>query len=92
MQKKTRSLLEELESLYIERDHRHVLENRANNAIANAIRVVEMLESQYDKEISDILTRKLLNAIKLKEASKFTRTLRKIDANTRSNTNKKPSD
>jgi hypothetical protein len=38
MQKKTKSLLEELDSLYAERDQRHVIENRAVNIIAGAIR------------------------------------------------------
>jgi hypothetical protein len=33
MQKKTRSLLEELDSMYIERDQRHVIENRATTSL-----------------------------------------------------------
>ena len=39
MQKKTRSILEELESLYIERDKKHIIENRAINVISSAIRL-----------------------------------------------------
>ena len=48
MQKKTRSILEELESLYVERDQRLLIENRAANVIANAIRLVEQIEAAYD--------------------------------------------
>ena len=81
MQKKTRSLLEELDSMYIERDNRHVIENRANNIIASAIRLLEQIDSSYTPEQADNLTRKLLNAIKLRDPGKFTRTVRKTDAN-----------
>ena len=81
MQKKTRSILEELDSLYAERDQRHVLENRASNIIASAIRLMEQIDAQYSPEQADNLHRKLINAIKLRDPGKFTRTVRKTDAN-----------
>ena len=81
MQKKTRSLLEELDAMYIEREKRHVIETRASNIIAGAIRLLEEIESTYAPEQAENLTRKLLNAIKLKDPGKFTRTVRKTDAN-----------
>ena len=82
MQKKTRSLLEELDSLYAERDQRHVIENRATNIIASAIRLLEQIDSSYTPEQADNLQRKLINAIKLRDPGKFTRTVRRTDANT----------
>ena len=82
MQKKTRSLLEELDSLYTERDQRHVIENRATNIIASAIRLLEQIDSSYTPEQADNLQRKLINAIKLRDPGKFTRTVRRTDANT----------
>jgi F0F1-type ATP synthase membrane subunit b/b' len=81
MQKKTRSLLEELDSMYIERDQRHVIENRASNIIASAIRLLEQIEESYSPEQAENLQRKLINAIRLKDPGKFTRTVRKTDAN-----------
>ena len=81
MQKKTRSLLEELDSMYIERDQRHVIENRAGNIIASAIRLLEQIEESYSPEQAENLQRKLINAIRLKDPGKFTRTVRKTDAN-----------
>jgi len=81
MQKKTRSLLEELDAMYVERDKRHVIENRASNVIASAIRLLEEIESTYTPEQAENLHRKLLNAIKLRDPSKFTRTVRRTDAN-----------
>lgn len=81
MQKKTRSLLEELDAMYIERDNRHVIENRASNIIASAIRLLEQIDESYSPEQAENLTRKLINAIKLRDPAKFTRTVRKTDAN-----------
>jgi len=81
MQKKTRSLLEELDSMYIERDSRHVIETRASNIITSAIRLLEQIDESYTPEQADNLTRKLINAIKLRDPGKFTRSVRKTDAN-----------
>jgi hypothetical protein len=81
MQKKTRSLLEELDSMYIERDQRHVIENRASNVIASAIRLLEQIDESYSTEDAQNLQRKLINAINQRDPGKFTRTVRRTDAN-----------
>lgn len=81
MQKKTRSLLEELDAMYIERDQRHVIETRAGNVIASAIRLLEQIDEAYSPEQADNLKRKLLNAINQRDPAKFTRTVRRTDAN-----------
>jgi hypothetical protein len=81
MQKKTRSLLEELDSMYIERDQRHVIENRASNIITSAIRLLEQIDESYSTEDAQNLQRKLLNAINQRDPGKFTRTVRRTDAN-----------
>ena len=81
MQKKTRSLLEELDSMYIERDQRHVIENRASNVIASAIRLLEQIDESYTVEDAQNLQRKLINAINQRDPGKFTRTVRRTDAN-----------
>jgi hypothetical protein len=77
MQKKTRSLLEELDSLYIERDRKILIENRATNVIESAIRLIEQIESEYSSEQAENLTRKLLNAIRSKDAGKFSRSVKR---------------
>ena len=81
MQKKTRSLLEELDSMYVDRDQRHIIEKRANNLISSAIRLLEQIDETYTPEQAENLTRKLINAIKLRDPGKFTRSVRKTDAN-----------
>jgi len=80
MQKRTRSLLEELDSMYVERDRRLIIENRAANVIANAIRLLEQIEQEFDPEQAENLTRKLLNAIRTKDSDKFSRSVRKTHA------------
>lgn len=77
MQKKTRSLLEELESVGKNRDINHLVESRAHNIITSAINLLEMINKHYDSETAEVLERKLLNAIKAKDQSKFSKSIRK---------------
>jgi F0F1-type ATP synthase membrane subunit b/b' len=80
MQKKTRSILEELDTLYVERDRRLLIENRASNIIDSAIRLLEQIESEYSPEQAENLTRKLLNAIRTRDSDKFSRSVRRTHA------------
>jgi len=80
MQKKTRSLLEELDAMYIERDQRHVIETRASNVIASAIRLLEQIDETYAPDQAENLKRKLLNAINQRDPGKFVRSVRRTDA------------
>jgi hypothetical protein len=84
MQKKTRSILEELDLIhqerYQDRDRRYIIESRASNVIASAIRLLEQIESAFPADQAENLNRKLLNAIRDRDPSKFTRTVRRTDA------------
>ena len=84
MQKKTRSILEELDVIYQDRhqdrDRRYIIESRASNVIASAIRLIEQIEQDFSAEQAENLTRKLLNAIRDRDPAKFTRTVRRADA------------
>ena len=77
MQKRTRSLLEELESIGNTRDMKHVIENRAINVITSAINLIELMNRQYDKDKAELLEKKLLSAIKSKDQGRFSKSLRK---------------
>ena len=83
MQKKTRSLLEELQDIGNNRDIKHIIESRAHNIITSAINLLEMINKNYDFDTAQILERKLLNAIKSKDQSRFSNSLRKNDENKR---------
>ena len=86
MQKRTRSILEELDAIYVERhedrDRRYIIESRASNVIASAVRLVEQIEAAYPADQAENLVRKLLNAIRTKDAAKFARTVGRTDADT----------
>ena len=80
MQKRTRSILEELDSLYVEHDRRLLIENRAASLIASAVRLIEEIEREFTPEQAENLTRKLLNAIRTREPNKFSRSVRRTNA------------
>lgn len=79
MQKKTKSLLEELEAVGSNRDMNHVIESRAHNIITSAINLIELMNRHYNKDKAEILEKKLLSAIKSKDQDRFSKSLRKKD-------------
>jgi len=81
MQRRTRSILDELDDLYAERDRRLVIESRANNIIASAINLLEQIDQNFPPDQAENLSRKLLNAIRTRDVERFSRTVRKSDAN-----------
>lgn len=81
MQKRTRSLLEELDSMYVARERDLIIESRASNIIAGAINLLEQIDASYSPDQAENLTRKLLNAIRTRDAGRFARTVRRSHAN-----------
>jgi len=79
MQKKTKSLLEELQSMGEKRDINHIIESRASNIITSAINLVELMSRHYSPEKAELLEKKLISAIKGKDQARFAKTLRKKD-------------
>jgi hypothetical protein len=77
MQRKTRSLLEELEAVGQNRDTKHIIESRAHNIITSAINLLEMINKHYDSEKALVLEKKLLSAIKARDQGRFSKSLRK---------------
>ena len=78
MKIKTRSILQELNSIAEKRNTEAVIESRATNIINSAINLIESLNKHYSPEIADELERRMINAIKGQDPSKFTRGIRKI--------------
>lgn len=81
MEKRTKTLLEELEAIGNNRDMGHVIESRAHNVITSAINLIELINRHYSTEKAEVLERKLLGAIKSKDTHRFSRTLRKNHEN-----------
>jgi len=78
VQKRTRSILTELDELLTHKDKDNLLESRANNIINGAINLIKYIHENYDAEQSLELERRLLNAIKGQDPAKFSRGIRKI--------------
>ena len=76
MKKATRSLLEELESIGQNRDTKHIIESRANNVIASAIHLLEVIERNFTPEQAAVLEKKLLVAIRNRDQNKFSKSLK----------------
>ena len=78
MQKKTRSILDELDNLLLHKDRENLIESRANNIINGAINLLSMIRENYSPEIAADLERRMINSIRSQDPSKFDRGIRKI--------------
>jgi len=76
--KKTRSILDELDTMSSFKDRSHVIEARAANIIQGAINLINYIKENYDEETAADLERRLLNSIKGQDTSKFTRGIRRV--------------
>jgi len=76
LRKHTRSILEELTSISVQRDKESLIESRANNVITSAINLVKYIKENYDADTADELERRLLNSIRSQDPAKFTRKVR----------------
>ena len=83
MQKKTRSLLEELDSLRLHKDKENLVESRANHVITGAINLINFIRENYDKEQSEELERRLINSIRAQDTAKFSRGVKRISNESR---------
>lgn len=78
MQKKARSILDELDTLLVHKDRENLVESRASNVIAGAINLINYIRENYDAEQAAELERRLLNSIRTQEPEKFKRGVRRM--------------
>lgn len=81
MQKRTRSILDELDNLIVHKDKSNLVESRASNVIAGAINLINYIKENYDEETSSELERRLLNSIRSQDPQKFIRGVRRLRGN-----------
>ena len=74
----TRSLLEELNDIAVQRDTEAVIESRAVHVINSAINLLNLIRENFDPEMAYELERRFLNSIKGADPAKFTRGIRKL--------------
>ena len=78
MKRHTRSLLEELNDIAVQRDTEAVIESRAVHVINSAINLLGLIRENFDPELAYELERRFLNSIKGADPAKFTRGIRKL--------------
>ena len=78
MRKSTRSILQGLTDISLDRDTEHVIESRGSNIIASAINLLELIRENYDLETADELERRFINSIKSGDNNKFKRGIKRI--------------
>jgi hypothetical protein len=88
MKIRTRSILQELNELAEVRNKDALYESRAVNIINSAINLVESLKTHYGAEDADELERRLINAIRGQDSAKFTRGIRRISEERKTNKKK----
>jgi hypothetical protein len=78
MKKATRSILQELSDLSVNRNKDLVIESRGSNLIESAINLLSLIRENYDIETAAELERRFINAIRTAEPAKFKRGVKKI--------------
>lgn len=78
MRKSTRSILQELSNIGMNRDSDLLIESRGSNIIQSAIHLLESIRENYDDDTALELERRFINSIRTGDGSKFKRGIKKI--------------
>jgi hypothetical protein len=78
VQRKTKSLLEELNDFAVKKDREVILESRAVHIIDSAINLIKLIRETFDPDVAYELERRLINSIKGADSAKFIRGIRKL--------------
>lgn len=83
MKKRTRSILDEINSISNLHDRKYLVENTANNVIASAGNLIDLINETYDEETANDLIKRLINSIRTQDEMKFRRGIRKANEDQR---------
>ena len=78
MQKKTRSILEELANVRFSKDPEHFVESRASHIIDSAINLIQYIRENFDAQTAYTLEKKFNSAIKNLDSNKFYRGVNRL--------------
>ena len=81
MQRKTRSILEELSNISFAKDKENVVESRASHILDSAIRLLTFIKENFDTETAYKLEKRFHSALKNMDASKFSKGVARIKEN-----------
>ena len=78
MLRKTRSILDELDSLKFQKDKHNLVESRASHVIQGAINLINFIKENYSPAHAEELGRRLINSIRAQDSTKFNRGIKRI--------------
>jgi hypothetical protein len=81
VEKRTKSLLEEINSISPKRDKTQLIESRGTNALGAIINLLEMIDSNYDTETAEDFQKRVLLSIKSRDNTRFLRGIKKLRDN-----------
>lgn len=81
MQKRARSILDELDTLIVHKDRENLVESRASHVIQGAINLINYMRENYDPAQAEDLERRLINSIRSQDQDKFKRGVRRLRNN-----------
>ena len=87
MKKRTRSILEELNTLGTRRNTELLIANRGQNIIESAVNLLTLVKEQFNEEEAGEIERRFLNAIRTGDPRKFSRSVRKIQESKKTSQN-----
>lgn len=78
MQKRTKSILDELAQLPVSKDKENLVESRASHVITGAVNLINYIRENYNAEQAAELERRLINSIRTQDPHKFSRGVRRF--------------
>jgi len=78
LQKRARSILDELDTMLVHKDRENLVESRASHVIQGAINLINYIRENFDAEQAGELERRLINSIRTQEPEKFQRGIRRM--------------
>lgn len=85
MKKHTRSILEELNNLNLNRDRESLIETTGTRLIESVINLFDKISDHYDPQEALELERRFLNSVKSADPRKFRRGISKINEERKKN-------
>jgi len=78
MRKRTRSILEEINSISPSKDKTGIVESRGSNAIQSLINIMEMIDNSFDTDTAADLQKRIMLSIKNRDPERFNRGIKKL--------------
>lgn len=81
MNRKSKSIFEEINSFVPNRNKEELIEVKADHIISSAIHLIELIQEQYSEEDATQLERRFISSIKQRDSQRFVRTINKLKEN-----------